>query len=203
MPNFLLIFASKFDRNITKSVNRDLVNAIQIILNTKFFPSIPMINVVMPVKNQKKLYFQDLQTEFLKYDDKFFNGTYLFRLDDFTQITKITHRLKVNNLILLDNYESFLVLEKNLTPNKFNFRGFYFIVFIEGLIDEIQIIANILFERMIYNAYVIYEDGGVVKISEFQLLRKSQCKVMNLIHIDTFTDGKFINSTDFFSLGKY
>jgi hypothetical protein len=201
--NYFVIFASKFDRNVTKSVNKDLVNAIQIVLDTKFFPSIPMINVVFPVKNHKKLYFQDLQTAFLQRDEKFFNGTYLFRLDDFTQITKITHRWKVNNLILLDNYESFLVLEQNLTPTKFNFRGFYFFVFVEGLIDEIQIIADALFKRMLYNAYLIYESEGVVKISEFQLLRGNQCKAINATHIDTFSDGKFMNRTNFFSLGKF
>lgn len=200
--NFVQIYTTKFDRNITKNVNKDLVNAIQIIMDTKFFPSIPMLNIVTPVKNLKKLYFQDLKTAFLQYDEKYFNGTYVFRVDDFTQITKITHRLKVNNLILLDNYDSFLVLESNLTPNKFNFRGFYFFVFIEGLIDEIQKIADVLYEKMIFNAYAIYEFEGVVKVMEFKLMREDQCKIMNATHIDTFSNATFFNGTNFFSLGK-
>lgn len=200
--NFIQVYTSKFDRNITKTVNKDLVHAIQIIMDTKFFPSIPMLNIVTPVKNLKKLYFQDLQTAFLQHDEKFFNGTYIFRIDDFTQITKISHRLKVNNLILLDNYDSFLVLENNLIPYKFNFRGFYIFVFVDGLIDEIQKIADILFEKLIFNAYAIYESEGVVKVMEFQLMRKSQCKFMNATHIDTFKDGFFFNATNFFSLGE-
>lgn len=199
---FLLTSSSKFERNITKRVNSDLVSAIHIILDKKFFPSIPMINLVTPILNKKNLYFQDLQTSLLKTDKSFFNGTYIFRIDDFTQITRITHRLKVNNLIFLDSFESFLTLDKNLTPNKFNFRGFYLLLINEELIKKVQIIADALFEKFIFNSYAIFEAKGSVKILEFQLLRSNQCKVMNATQIDSFKDGKFVNGTKFFSLGN-
>jgi hypothetical protein len=196
--NFSLIKASKFDRNVTRPVNSDLVDAIHSVLDEIFFPLFSTVNIVTCVSNPKNSYFQDLHTEILQHSD-IYDQTYIFRLDNKTNVLGIPNRLKHYNLLLLDNFNSFRILNKNLLGDKFNFRGFYLFVLTRGIFDEIQKMAEILNQKMILNSYAIFEDNGDVKILEFKIIREDECKVMKVIHVDNFKSGKLVNGTILFS----
>lgn len=201
LANILLISASKFHRNVTRPVNSDLVGAVHSVLDETFYHLFSTVNVVTCVSNPKDRYFQDLHSEILQHRD-IFNETYIFRLDNKTHILGIRFRLKNQNVFLLDTFESFLKLNANLVSTLFNFRGNFLFVFTNGLIKEIQQMAQILYDKMILSTFAIYEEEGEVKILEFKRVRKDQCNVMITAQVDTFRDGNFINGTNMFSRGK-
>lgn len=202
LTRILFVSATKFNSYKIKNVNNELVAAVHSVLDNVFFPLFRTMNIVTCVSNSKNPNFQDLYSKILQHDN-IYNGTYIFRLDNYTNILGIRFRLKIYNIFLLDSFQSFLILNKSVTPNVFNFRGYYLFILTNGNFKDTQKMANILYDKMIFNSYVIYDSEGSVKILEFQLGRKNQCKNMRVIQVDEFKDGKLINKTDLFSIGNY
>lgn len=204
--NVLIFFSvqgiSAFRRDIffkqpTKSVNLDLVKAVNFIIENVYLKLFSTVNIVSAVQNPTEPYYLDFK-------DALFNenkGFCIYRLDNFTKIQGIRNRLKIYNVFLLDSYESFRVLIKNITPEKFKYRGRYLFVFIYGRLEEHSIIFPAMWKKGIINVNTLYEERNIngddeVHLDTFMPFQENKCGDTSRVFLDTLENGTFTIGSD-------
>lgn len=154
------------------TVNKNLLNTTNSIIEKILLKRFNTYNLISAVKNPKDPYFCDFKESLLHLN----SGYSIYRLDNYTKIQKIAHRLKKYNVVLLDSFETFEVLLKNITLDLFDFRGHFLFVLIHGLIDELHKIFQAMYEKKIFNSNAIYVgDNGEIRIKSFLPFRNKKC----------------------------
>lgn len=72
---------------------------------------------------------------------------------------KVTNQKRVHNILFVDSYESFLQVFRLMSPEYFNYQGFYLIVIIKYTSDQYYMMQNIfdmLWEEYIINVNIIW-----------------------------------------------
>lgn len=155
-----------------KPINKNLVNTTSSIIENVFLKQFATYNLISAVKNPKDSYFVDFKESLLQLN----NGYSIYRLDNHTKIQKIAFRLKIYNVVLLDSYETFEILVRNITLDLFDFRGHFLFVLIHGAIVELHKIFQAMYLKKIYNTNAIYAGkGGEIRIKSFLPFQADKC----------------------------
>lgn len=174
----------------TKPVSDNLIDAINGIIENVYLKQFTTVNIITAVENPRDFFFLNFIDALMKKN----KGFCIYRLDNYTNIQSIIYRLKIYNIILIDSYESFQILVKNITPENFNFRGFYLLVFVNGFISQIDNIFGAMWKKSIMNVNAIYEGKHSVNLDTFLPFTQTTCGGSNQIGWDTFNaDTKSFN----------
>lgn len=189
--NFLVscdsFYHDLFLRNSIQTVNDQLVEAVNYIIENVYMPRFSTINVITAVENDRDAYFQDFKDS-LMHKNK---GFCIYRLDNNTHIQTIRFRLKIYNIILLDSIDSFDIFYDRIQSNNFNFRGYFLFVLINGIFPKVEKIFSKMWYKFILNVNVIYDRNGTVTLGTFRPHDFKTCSGTYLIRIATFNNGSF------------
>lgn len=184
-----------FVKPAAKSVNKDLINITNLIAEKIFMKHFPVTNIISTVENPKDRYFINFCTLLLRAN----NGFIIYRLDTHTNIQQIGNRTKTNNIFLIDSYESFKILYKNLDPKRFDFRGYYLFVLINGPMNELGKIFEAMWHKRILNTYAVHADKkDFIYIKTIFPFRKGLCGNTSPILIERLKNGKYFGNWDYF-----
>lgn len=146
--------------------NREFIDAINVIEQKLLLKKFTTLNVISAVENQNDFVFNDLKTSLAARE----SIVSVRRYTNHTQISSVEDRLRNVAVVLLDNLQSFKILFKNITPDRFNFRGFYLIVLIHGKFDGIEEIF-----RLCWTKGIISESFDFLTLLEKTKMWKNKC----------------------------
>lgn len=175
-------------------VNTDLVKSVNFIIENVYLKRFQTVNIISAVENPFDFDFFDFQNALLNEN----KGCCIYRLDYLTKIQNIRNRLKIGNIFLLDSYKSFRILFEHIVPEKFNFRGFYLFVLINGRLEELNIIFSALWRKGIINANAMYteKNNETIQLVTFKPFQENTCGNTLRVVLDTLKDGKFTIEAD-------
>lgn len=105
------------------------------------------------------------------------------------------------NIFVMKSLEEFEKFQNFLSPKVFDFRGNFLILFINGEIEEIHKIFNIMWKFQIVNVNaIIAKNSEVISMVTFLPFQNSKCSDTTPMIINEFRDGKF--STNKFFIEK-
>lgn len=182
---------SSLDRPLAKSVNEEIVLAVDAIIKKVFSPRLTTINIISASDSLRRHYSQDLLSAILiKSGDEAVVRT----------IVNVNARLEKHNIILLNGIHSFRVL----TSAAFIYGGFFLFVLLNGASSECEEIFDTLWKRNIYNADVIFEDNDQISVVTFMPFAAGfKCSNSQPVLVNKFHDGSFANGIDFIFPNKF
>lgn len=176
-----------FFKETAKPVNFEMVKAINYIIEEVYLKRFTTVNVLTAVEDPKDYYFVNFKDALLHAN----KGFCIYRLDNHTRIQTIRYRLKIYNVILLDNFKSFKILYDNITPDKFNFRGMFLFVLINGKLNELHKIFDAMWKKSIVNVNAIYVESSNVQLMTFLPFNSKACGDTKPQQLDSLKYGDF------------
>ncbi|CRK90894.1 CLUMA_CG004583, isoform A [Clunio marinus] len=124
------------------------------------------------------------------------HGSISYRIEDCKNLKDSTKRRFV--LIIMDHLNTDLMIEE-LTPNRFDYSGFYLIYYIENQsdIDILHYLFRKLSDLFIYNVNVICNDSNAIQLRTFFFFNERSCNSTDPVVINKFENNRWI-SKDFF-----
>ncbi|KAG5681328.1 hypothetical protein PVAND_010775 [Polypedilum vanderplanki] len=187
-------------------INIDLVNAVKYILNEVFFKHHRNVNLISAMKDQNNNSLKDLRNAIL-YEPLFDKTIYMVQLENHTVITRAYKNVKINFVIIIDSYDTFIKLNELITIDRFNFRGHYLFVFTKGHVgaENTQKMFSIMWKKGLYNVNFMYQDKNTIRMTNFRPFQRDTCHDMDEMLVDTFQDGSFkkANPKEMFSKNKF
>lgn len=108
------------------------------------------------------------------------------------------NEIKKCNVLVIKNINDFENFNKFLSPKIFDFRGIFFVIFLNGNLNEIKKIFTIFWSHQIVNANVVFIDSfNVTSIATFMPFQNNKCNDTTPKIINQFKDGNF-TSNNFF-----
>lgn len=184
------LFALKselFLKEKTKPVNPDLIKAINFIIEEVFLKRFTTVNVISAVDDPRDPYFVNFKDALIRAN----KGFCIYRLDNHRQIQTIPYRLKIYNVILLDNYKSFEILYKNITADKFNFQGMFLFVLLDGKPNELHLMFDAMWKKSIINVNAMYIESSNVQLMTFLPFKPTACGDTKPHQLDSLKYGDF------------
>jgi ABC-type amino acid transport substrate-binding protein len=96
-----------------------------------------------------------------------------------------------NNILILDEVESFWEFYKHVTPQKFRFSSNFLIVSLGGELKELESVFKKMWNKRISNVNVIYEKNSVVLMKSFLPFGGERCGDTTPKLMAVFRDGSF------------
>jgi hypothetical protein len=184
--------SSNFSRDTTRVVNPEMIAAIQYVLNEIYFTKYRTVNLIDCVNNTKDFHFRDFKNAiFLNREP--FGRHFIVRMGNNTFIESVKYQKKVKNLFIIDTLESFTLLSRFFTIDRFDFRGHYLFAFINGHVGvtETEEIIGIMWKKGFYNVNFLYERDGIINMTTFKPFQPESCHDLGEIPVDTFKNGSF------------
>lgn len=178
------------DGPLAKSVNEEIVLAVDAIIKKVFSPRFNTINIIS-ASDSKDL----LSALLIKSGDEA-----VVRLDGHRTIVNVKVRLEKHNIILLDGIHSF----RALTSTASMYDGFYLFVLFNGTSCESKEIFDTLWKRNIYNVDVIFADNDQISVVTFQPFTAGyKCSNSQPVLVNKFHNGSFRNGIDLIFPNKF
>ncbi|CRK90899.1 CLUMA_CG004588, isoform A [Clunio marinus] len=119
-----------------------------------------------------------------------------YRIEDCKNLKDSTKRRFV--LIIMDHLNTDLMIEE-LTPNRFDYSGFYLIYYIDNQsdIDILHYLFKKLSDLFIYNVNVICNDSSGIQLRTFFFFNERSCNSTDPVVINKFENNRW-TSKDFF-----
>lgn len=101
-------------------------------------------------------------------------------------------------IFTIEGFKDFLKVFKVMSPELFQFNGFYLIVLVSGEISSIQAIFNIFWNIQIYNVIVLFNNNSneSVSIKTFLPFKSEKCYDTTPVEINEFQGGRFLSGTE-------
>ena len=154
------------------------------------------VNIVKAFKNNQNgihligelLKKNDLEKEF-KFDAQ---------LSSKSDSKTIKDRKKIINVIYLDSIESFRILNTNIIPKDFSFRGFYLFVIVGENFKEFEEIFETFWIKNIFNVDVVVQNGSDVDFWTFLPFNGTKCGDTTPKLVEKIRRGKSFNLESIF-----
>jgi Ligated ion channel L-glutamate- and glycine-binding site len=164
----------------------NLVSKFHEVVLKSFVKNLQLVNVVTAAKNSEVS--GDFLEEFLK---KMY-GSFAVELNQHKSFIDKIDRKKEKNIILLDDFYSFCILETKI--NLESYHGLYIFLLVNGKIEEIENIFIALWKKNIYNVIVVYEEKDSVKVVTFLPFEGSKCGDTTPKMVGEFRNGQFLGN---------
>jgi hypothetical protein len=182
----LILLVTKVDSKliVRERVSGDLHFAVDNIIKQFLVGKFSVVNIIRATENEFEA--GDFESKLITMN----RDEFLVRLDSYKSIQNIQNRKKKNNLILLDDIESFRLFIEKMSSNVFSFSDFFLVVLLDGKIKEIGEIFDRCWEKNIYNVNVIYETKFGAEVTTFMpfedekkwFFRKHQHNIPDKVH---------------------
>lgn len=103
---------------------------------------------------------------------------------------------KDSAVMLIESFEDFMKILKQVIPKHYIYSGQYLIVSIEGRLPEIEKMFKILWEKQIFNVNIMFEENGIVKVETFMPFKPSACGDTTPMPINLVENGKIVKKAD-------
>jgi ABC-type amino acid transport substrate-binding protein len=158
--------------NLSFSNHSHLTEVTLKIIREVYLKDFTTVNVIRAFNDSSR--GETMIDELIKNNDSNNSEISVFRLDSFDNIQTIKNRKKNNNVIYIDTIESFRVLNNNLIPKIFSYRGFYLFVLV-GKRFALEEIFESFWSKNIFNVNVLVEHEGVIDVISFLPFGGSKC----------------------------
>ena len=181
-------------------VNADLVKATYFIIDKALLKAdFNTIDIITVFKNPFDATIMSFKDALLTKN----NENWVYQLDGLKEIQNIRSRLNFYNIFLLDSNDSFRELYEKMTPERFNYRGKYLLVFIKNTLEEHDEIFSLMWAKGIINVDILYgksdENKTKVQLETFLPHQENACGNTSRVVLDTLKGGDFnIGTTEIF-----
>lgn len=119
----------------------------------------------------------------------------IFRHDYYDDISTKNDRKRTFTFILIDKFSSFKILQRSLTPQDFNLRGFYLFVMMKGRFKkgEYHQMAQIMYNKKIVRVAFAYENlqNNSVQFDRMSVFQYTNCWSSKPMKVVEFKNGEF------------
>lgn len=147
------------------STSSDLLDAADEIISANFKPNAVTINVILSLNDETKRNRSDLINNLVARCDVVL----------IEEVDSITHRQRLYNVILIEDFKSFLRLCPKLSSANFVIDGFFLLIAVKGSIPEIGEITKRLWKLLIHNAGILMTAENGTNLMTFFPFSKEQC----------------------------
>lgn len=141
-----------------------------------------------------KLQNVQLYNNFIQEIISSFDGRTLIQIEDVDNVKDLKNRKRNFVIILVDTFGSFQKAFEKITPNKFQFNGFFMIVSLSELPRvAIQRTFALFWKIMIFNVGLIVNDpsdSGILSLLTFMPFKGGACDNVKIIKINEFDKNK-------------
>lgn len=106
-------------------------------------------------------------------------------------IHKLPEQRYLLSLLLIHSVENFNKITKNFTGFKFNYRGFYLVLFENGTDEEVNRIFKGLWDLYIFNTNLIRRENNTIRVDSFMPFTPRKCNSTELVEVARYENGKF------------
>jgi hypothetical protein len=185
--------ASKFFiQDNSKYINSELVDAVKDILEEVYAKHHTNVNFITAVKSDAEYKLNDLKNALLQ-KPFFKKNPYMVRIEHYAFLEPVSENVKTNIVALIDSLESFMKLNERLTIDRFNFRGRYLFVFVNGYVGvkDGQKILSIMWKKGFFNVNFLYEDGNSIRMTTFKPFQNDSCNNLDERPVGSLKNGLF------------
>lgn len=143
----------------------DLVDAADKIISRSFKPSAVTINFIISLSDETKRERSILINNLVTRCDVVY-------VED---ATTITQRHRLYNVIFIDNFGSFQRLIRQMSASTFVIDGYFLMVFVEGMIPELEQITRRLWSIFIFNVDFLVETETGLSLLTFLPFSETNC----------------------------
>lgn len=145
------------------------------------------VNVIKATQNRAKA--ADLIENILK------DREYPFRMETLAELM-VPKRPKRCSFFVLESFADFTKAFTGITPDKFYFGSYFFIVLAKGEIKEIQQIFEMLWNVQIFKVNAMFEDqSDSARVETFFPFSKNKCGSTNRTLVGEFKNGTFTRAS--------
>ncbi|KAG5684345.1 hypothetical protein PVAND_013580 [Polypedilum vanderplanki] len=107
------------------------------------------------------------------------------------------------NIFIIKSLEGFKNLSKKITNKKFNYGGYYVIIFENGTKEDSHEIFTLLWEFYIHNINLLRRENNTIIVETFIPFQPSKCNQTEPVEIAKYKNGKFITKPENFFPQKF
>lgn len=160
---------ASFLSEIRLKLNKKLATEILKIIDSVYAPYNAKVNVLSS-DNEDKLP-SELQSTVLEETFKSMNVTILLETRD--AISSLGRRFC--NIFFIESFQAFVEIYLKLSPEQFEYQGYYTIILTNGRILETDKIFELLWRKQIYNVVIFYVSEKSVKALTFSPFNSKSC----------------------------
>ena len=147
------------------------------------------------VENSTSFITKDFIQEFLMEASE---KNFTYRHENPHGLKNLSNHRKSLSIFVVENFQEFRKIYKNISREVFKFYRFFFIVLVNGEIPEIQKIFESLWTIQIFNVNLMFEDqNGEVLVKTFAPFTPESCNDTSPVQSNSFKNGKFIKNSIF------
>ena len=201
----VLILISSSDANNLKykkiENQTDIADVVQQIVFSPHLHEFNSINIVNSMFSTEFFKVEDLIRQIMSQIGAKINVRVLNFNENF--LSRVRNRMFFN-ILLLDSIEAFRTTARNITSKRFNFRGYYLIIFEAATNAELSEMFQTFWDMYISNINVLTrESENSITISTFVPFRKEVCNSTEPQKLTKFTNGSFTNKPEHFFPDKF
>lgn len=194
--NFFVLSLTLSNQTLADSPLKNLAKAAKDVVCEVFSAEIGTVNFIA-LKNSKSSEHQDFKDELLS--KTFEASKVVFRQYSTAQFTVTPGQRKRFTIILIESFEEFLEIYKNLSPKIFKLDGYFFIVLTKGTVIKIEEMFKLLWQLYIINVNVMFvSENNEILVQTFFPFNDENCKDSTPVKINEYRGGKFVNDIENF-----
>ena len=151
--------------DLESSSKSDLLEAMDEVLSGSFKSSAVTINFIISLSDETKRERNILINNIVSR----YNAVVI------EDVKFITQRHRLNNVIFIDDFESFLLLSQRISSENFVIDGYFLIVLLKGSIAELSKISKVLWDTFINKINFLVEEENGVNLMTFLPFSQMKC----------------------------
>lgn len=197
---FLLFLLNITSLNMVRpNENSDLIEIVEKLVNNNSTRNIQYVTILTTDKFLNDQKTKDFVLELIKELSK---SKAIMKMNE-KAINKLSKKRILMTLMLLNSMEDFENIVKMFTNRRFNYSGYYVILFQNADDANVKKIFHILWNFYIYNVNLIRCKNESVIVETYVPFRPMNCNNSDLLQIAKYENGKFIFKPDNFFPKKF
>jgi hypothetical protein len=176
--------------------NSQLIDAVDVMIRKMVKYNFQTVNFISALNESADLRMSAVKSEILRRNQI----SYGIKVSNFMKIKDESPLRKRYSVFLLDSIENFRKLNAEINHKKFQFRGVFILVLVNGYIQELDQVFDAMWSRSISNIYSLYEtESGEINLSTVDPFQDaSSCGDTRAKVINQFINGTFTKEINFF-----
>lgn len=169
-----------------------LSSAAGVVVERVFMDRTKTVNLISAVESSNGELVQDFKSALLSAG----GGFNIYRQENHSIIS--TSREREANSIILDTLRSFEMLTNKITPENFNYRGFFLFVLLNGRFEGYEEMFKSMWQKKIVHVNFLYVEDKIVKVETFMPFGVSSCNTTSPVLINNFINETFTHGIENF-----
>lgn len=171
----------------------DIAQALNVIIDNYFLKTGIAVNLLTPEAVSHPI--KDFKEEFLSSHLRRFRV--VMKQDTSADLKMKTYIKRRGVFLLIQTFENFKEIYAQISSELFKLNTYYFIVMLQGEMQEIEKIFKLLWDKQISSVIAIFRGvEGAVQLKTFKLFTKEKCDDFAPYLLNEFKNGNFTNGTE-------